>query len=1655
MLRASSTADEETPAAGAATTAAPSAGQQDITSSTGGEAMTARARVEELWGPGSSDRDAPLKLAVAKAMLKKGPSYSVEAAMIGSQRAAVVRGEVLDASITYAVATEILAADPCFTIVDKNEGGHLKLFRLNIDNLLLAARAAPVAMRQPVSSSTGYEAVAARTRRHHVGRTSVMSFDARHHLALTPLPPGSEPMEGGMAEAAAGGAFGGARARSDGVDIGDKFSDSMLQALPPRIHEPLRAFVTERARAEGPGMEWHKLIEIAIDEERVRLLKMLARDAHARGGKRATSARGPSRRGGLPARVGDTSLRRSFVLSIPVARGANWFLVGGGRRMDEEEATAAAAERIAAAAEDGTSLPARLATDVVRFLYGGTGRREPADGGVVSASLLNAKPAVGGIGVEPRGGGVLRVLFTVASDAVADTVVRWRHELRRCVDSTAVFDVLSDREEAQHQALWPAFLAAKVAGKRAQFHRARLVVDGERVPIVEAIATLRVAKQCSEAAGRLSAQVPELYPSQHGGVSENNASGWSPSADAALFTSDGRLGLPGTLHRISRGTFNRHGTVHNLMYRVGRHVPGIAAISTDLLAELCSPAGKTTLLRDITRMLADVFDNAVNVVDTSNEIAGDYVRPHACIGSARRFMVPNRRRQNEVLVEVVQNHTPQVIVVDEIGTPQEVRAIRTISQRGVIAVGTAHSTDLSSLLDNHELSDLVGGIETVTLGDEQAAKGNAQSEQRESMATENMIVQPGGGAVLRQLAEQRCGLGSSDVAGPLKLAVVPAMLHQGPPYIMGCTAIGALHKGLVEDTVLDASVTWEVALGADSCFAMTNEHGQDSAFRLVVDDLCLPAIAAAADAGAAPAHGTERQGVASSTGLGCETVAARARVEELWGTGSSDRAAPLKLVVAKAMLNKGPPYGIRSDHIGLLHAGLVEGRLLGFDATITWPAALELLSADACFAVVDDSTATTAATTTERHDVASSAGGEAVAARVQVKELWGPESLDRAAPLKPALAEAMLRKRPPYEIQASVLGSLRKGLNESRALDSTITWAVAVALIDADPCFTSSWKKGRTLQLSLENLRQHWVAARAVLVRGKLLGVSITDAVALELLGTDTHFLFVPPFDARGGQENFFQLDVDQLDVDSSGALDPAAAAPPAAKRQRTAPSAAGAASRPSAVRVPEGPAAHTRERGTATRGGGRGAAKERQRAAGGSSEQRHHAGRTYVMAFDARHRPALTALPRMDEPMEGGGAEAAGAALGGVLGDGDDSGDDDDVVDSMLLALPSRIREQLRAYVAERARDGPGMAWRQLVEIAIDEGRDILLRFRSGRRYSVPGLQVPTEEAIATLKAVKQRSEAGGRQPAQAPELYPSYHGGVSGEGALGWSPGAEAALFTSDGRLGLPGTLHRISRGTVDRHGTVYNLTYRVGRHVPGIAAIFADLLAELCSPASGQRPGPAGLHSLLLVGPPGKGNHAAARHHAHARRRDCCGRPHPCIGSARRFMVPDRTRQDEVLVEVVQNHTPEVIVVDEIGTPKEVSVIRTISQRGVITVGTAHGTDLSSLLNNHELSDLVGGIETVTLGDMQAVKVNGGQKTRQERARLPSFTMLMEVLAENRWRVHRNVAASVDLLLAAKNEARGRELAPYGGKVSHDLPRTETRAYDAAGRMLVEMH
>ncbi|KAG1669518.1 hypothetical protein FOA52_015685 [Chlamydomonas sp. UWO 241] len=152
--------------------------------------------------------------------------------------------------------------------------------------------------------------------------------------------------------------------------------------------------------------------------------------------------------------------------------------------IDDEETVKVAAEaarRVAAATATGASLRVPAESIVSHVLRGW--RVGPAGGSVVSASLLNAKPASGGIGVVPRRGDVLRVLFTMTSDAVADTVVRCRCSLRCCVNistKTNIFDVLTDTEEAQRRALWPAFVAAKAAGKRAQFYRVRLMIDDEQ-----------------------------------------------------------------------------------------------------------------------------------------------------------------------------------------------------------------------------------------------------------------------------------------------------------------------------------------------------------------------------------------------------------------------------------------------------------------------------------------------------------------------------------------------------------------------------------------------------------------------------------------------------------------------------------------------------------------------------------------------------------------------------------------------------------------------------------------------------------------------------------------------------------------------------------------------------------------------------------------------------------------------------------------------------------------------------------------------------------------------------------------------------------------------------------------------------------------------
>ena len=198
------------------------------------------------------------------------------------------------------------------------------------------------------------------------------------------------------------------------------------------------------------------------------------------------------------------------------------------------------------------------------------------------------------------------------------------------------------------------------------------------------------------------------------------------------FDRDNRAGIERTLHRIS-AIRNRRGEVVGLTCRVGRAVYGTIDIVKELVESgrnllfLGRPGvGKTTRLREVARVLADELDKRVIVVDTNNEIAGDGDIPHPGIGRARRMQVPNNREQHDVMIEAVENHMPEVIVIDEIGTEAETAAARTIAERGVQLVGTAHGNDLENLLSNPTLMDLVGGIHAVTLGDEEAKRRGTQ-----------------------------------------------------------------------------------------------------------------------------------------------------------------------------------------------------------------------------------------------------------------------------------------------------------------------------------------------------------------------------------------------------------------------------------------------------------------------------------------------------------------------------------------------------------------------------------------------------------------------------------------------------------------------------------------------------------------------------------------------------------------------------------------------------------------------------------------------------------------------------------------------------------------------------------------------------------------
>jgi len=215
------------------------------------------------------------------------------------------------------------------------------------------------------------------------------------------------------------------------------------------------------------------------------------------------------------------------------------------------------------------------------------------------------------------------------------------------------------------------------------------------------------------------------------------------------FGDDNRAGIERTLHRIS-ALRNRKGKVVGLTCRIGRAVLGSIALIRDIVEQgqsiliLGRPGvGKTTLLREIARVLAEEANKRVVVVDTSNEIAGDGDIPHPGIGRARRMQVARTAEQHAVMIEAVENHMPQVIVIDEIGTELEAAAARTIAERGVQLVATAHGNSLGNLLVNPTLSDLVGGIQTVTLGDEEARRRHTQKSilERKAPPTFDVVVE--------------------------------------------------------------------------------------------------------------------------------------------------------------------------------------------------------------------------------------------------------------------------------------------------------------------------------------------------------------------------------------------------------------------------------------------------------------------------------------------------------------------------------------------------------------------------------------------------------------------------------------------------------------------------------------------------------------------------------------------------------------------------------------------------------------------------------------------------------------------------------------------------------------------------------------------------
>jgi stage III sporulation protein SpoIIIAA len=410
-------------------------------------------------------------------------------------------------------------------------------------------------------------------------------------------------------------------------------------------------------------------------------------------------------------------------------------------------------------------------------------------------------------------------------------------------------------------------------------------------------------------------------------------------------------------------------------------------------------------------------------------------------------------------------------------------------------------------------------------------------------------------------------------------------------------------------------------------------------------------------------------------------------------------------------------------------------------------------------------------------------------------------------------------------------------------------------------------------------------------------------------------------------------------------------------------------------------------------------------------------------------------------------------------------------------------------------------------IEIVVDIGRPISIRFSDGTETHLDeSLQFYVSEALKFLLNARKRLGLG----------TAGIDGGDSVDFLVGATTTTTAALattradaslestpygnevhisdiFSSDNRAGIPGTLHRISAIRGRKH-EILGLTYRIGRHLEGVGELIHDVLAHLSrvtgnistitaesyrfddttNAATTSLEGIA-TPSLLLVGPPGVGKSTLLRDVARILANTFSKRvvvvdtsneiagegiiPHACIGKARRMMVPHRDRQHEIMREAVQNHNPDVVIIDEIGDHYEVAAAKTIAQRGVALVGTAHGTCLDSILKNPELNPLVGGIQAVILGDTTVRQTNSTKKTQLERKGAPCFTTLIELVGPSKWRIHKNVAKSVDCLLNGKKpetELRwiasdGRYMAQFEGGVPRPVDMGGLKAAQLAMRTL----